>query len=55
MFEWVKDRNYKEFYNIELMEVRLISDPGTCQAVKREFLVITNDTDENGMICREDW
>jgi len=50
-----KDRNYKEFYNTELMAVRLKSDPGIWQAVKREFLVITNDTDEDGMICHVDW
>ena len=50
-----KDRNYKEFHNTELMEVRLKPDPGIWQAVKRQFLVITNDTDEYGIIRRVDW
>jgi hypothetical protein len=35
------DRNYKEFYITELMEVRLKYDPVIRQAIKREFMVIT--------------
>jgi hypothetical protein len=38
-----KDKNYKEFHNTELMEVRLKPDPGTWQVVKRQFLIITID------------
>lgn len=35
------DRNYKEFYITELMEVRLKSDTVIRQAIKREYMVIT--------------